>query len=145
MRLLRWLPLAALLLAAPVVRAAEPEPDAPIKVRALAVKGMLPLGLGGGKVAKAFTNEADLARATNKALAAELSKSVKWDRESVVMVSYGVSGPPFPALEHEVKKKERLVEFYYKEPKGPRNLALKLGLEFFAVTKGASVKYVGAR
>src|SRR5215468_8008880 len=117
MRQSRWLALPALFVVAlAAAPAAEPEPDSPIKVRALKITGMVPFGLGGGKVAKAFTSEADLAKATNKTIAAELAKAVKFDKESVVMVSYSVGGPPFPPLQYEVKKKEKLVEFYYKEP-----------------------------
>ncbi len=142
---MRKLSIAALCLVALAARSADPEPASPVKVRALTIKTAAPPDLGGGKDAKVYTSEADLAKATTKEIAAEVAKAVKFADESVVVVSYGVSGPPFPKLEHEVSKKGKSVEFYYKAPKGPTGLALKLGLDFFAVTKGTTVKYVGAR
>jgi hypothetical protein len=123
---------------------ADAEPASEIKVRSLKVK-QVPAGKGGGKEATVYESKAALEKAMGKDLAAELDKQVKFPGEAVVAVSYSVSGPPYPKLEHEVKKKDKTVEFYYTPNKGPSGLALKLGLEFFAVPKGAKAKYIGAK
>lgn len=123
---------------------ADAEPATAIKVRPLKVK-KVPFGKGGGKLATVYDSKAALEKAYGQELAAELGKQVKFPKEVVIAVSYSVSGPPYPKLEHEVKKKDKMVEFYFTPNKGPSGLALKLGLEFFAVPKGAKAKYVGPK
>lgn len=122
----------------------DPEPAGAIKVRPLTVK-MVPFGKGGGSLATVYDSKAALEKAYGKELAAELDKQVKFPNEAVIAVSYNLSGPPFPKLEHQVNKKSREVEFFYTPNKGPSGLALKLGLEFFAAPKGTKAKYTGAK
>lgn len=122
----------------------DPEPGRMIKVRALKVT-KVPMGKGGGKDAAVIDSQAALEKVYGKELAAEVGKQVKFPAEVVLAVSYNVSGPPYPKLEHEVKQKDRTVEFYYKPNKGPSGLALKMGLEFFAAPKGTKAKYLGAK
>ena len=86
-----------------------------------------------------------MAKATTKEVAAELAKAVRFGSESVVVVRFRVAGAATPKLEHKVKAKERAVEFSQPMPKGFGGLALLVGVEYFAVTKGAKVSYVGVR
>src|SRR5262245_4756796 len=100
------------------------EPEPAVKVRALTVK-KVPVGKGGGDKATVYENKAALEKAYGKELAAELDKQVKFPGESVIAVGYEVSGPPFPKLEHEIKKNDKTVEFSYTPNKGVSGLALK--------------------
>ena len=136
---------AAAALAAPAEqKKADPEPDGALKVRPLKVT-KAPMDKAGGKEAVVLDSKAAVEKAYGKEVAAEIDKQVKFTTEAVIAVSYNVSGPPYPKLEHEVKKKDKAVEFYYTPNKGPSGLALKLGLEFFAVPKGTRARYLGAK
>ena len=91
---------------------------------------------------------AELEKLVGKDPAREMGKQVKFATEQVVIVSYSTGGPPFGMLKHEIKGKDRKsVEFYVQEPKGlgKRGQALKVGLEYFAVTRGTPVKFAGAK
>jgi len=129
---------------------ADKSPEPPVatpKVRALKATRPLFKQLGGKNKVMVAKTAAELDKLLGKVLATELGKQVKFATEQVVIVSYQTSGPTFGILKHEVKGKDKkTVEFYVQEPKGvPRGQALKLGLEYFAVTKGTPVKYAGTK
>jgi len=125
---------------------ADAEPAGPIKVRRLTKD--IPANARprfGGKEVTTFTSLAELEKAFDKAAAAKLAKHVKFPGEVVVRIIYEVGGPPFPALEHEVEKKKSQVTFFFKYPPGDRDSALRLGVAFFVVPKGTTVKYIGEK
>jgi hypothetical protein len=136
---------------AAVTIAEEEAPDKGKKdpVRALKHKAfpMMQAGAPAGPVLK--TRE-ELEKFAGAEAAKEIGKDVDFAKESVVAMQYETGGPPFGQPAWRIKKKDDKlhVEFFVKEPEiGPdeaRGLALKLGLDFFAVPKGSEVKITAA-
>jgi hypothetical protein len=84
-----------------------------------------------------YKSAAEVEKAAGKPVAEQIAKLVDFDKEDVVFVRWTSSGPPFGMLQHEVK--DQAVEFYIKDPAMGkiRGQALRLGADFFGVTKGA--------
>jgi hypothetical protein len=125
----------------------EKKGDGPdVKVRHLKV-GKVPFNLGGGSEVKVAASAEDLTKLAGEQIAAELGKQVDFTKEVVAFVSWNTGGPPFGKLAHQVKGRQ--VEFYVAEPKlppgSPRGGALRLGADFFAVSKGVKVTFGGTR
>ena len=95
----------------------------------------------GGHEATVLASADGARRVLGKDLGDEVTKQVDFAREDVVLVSWRTSGPPFGVLRHEVKPKEKAVEFYVKAPPPgrPRGEALSTGLDVFAVPRGYKV------
>jgi len=109
----------------------------PVQVRPLKLTGLRFMDTG--QQVTVLKSTADVEKAAGKSAADQVAKLVNFDKEDVVLVRWTSSGPPFDSLEYEVKG--NAVEFYLKDPTkgGIRGQALRLGADFFAVTKGATV------
>lgn len=95
-----------------------------------------------------LTTAEELEKAVGKASAEELAKQVDFEKESVVAFAFTTGGPPFGEPKSEMKKdgEKEWIEFYVQEPDSPvRGRALKFGRAFFAVPKGAEVKFGAKR
>ena len=78
-------------------------------------------------------------------IAKQVAGKVAFAKEDLVHVSWGSSGPPFGDLRYEVQD-GKIIIFYVKEPKAEiRGQAFRLGNDFFAVPKKATVTFGGAR
>lgn len=76
--------------------------------------------------------------------AEQMAKQMDFDKQQAVRIRWTTGGPPFGVLQHseeETKDGVKIV-FFVREPDSPvRGRALKLGLDFFAVPKGAKVSF----
>ena len=112
------------------------------EVKPLQVKG-LPFNVGGGKAVTTIKSKDELEKIAGKKAAQELAGQVDFQKQEIVFVSWTTSGPPFGKLEFEVigKDKDRVVEFYIREPNVKvRGQAARIGADFFAVPKETKVR-----
>jgi hypothetical protein len=96
------------------------------------------LGFLDGKGVRTFASLAEI----NKDFAGhqvKLDRDVDFTKESVILIQWGTSGPPFGKLAHRVTEKKE-IEFYVDEPKVEiRGQAFKQGLNWYTVPKGTKV------
>jgi hypothetical protein len=125
-----------------VTSAATAKDKDKIEVKPLQVKG-LPFNVGGGNAVTTVKSKDELEKVAGKKAAQELVGQVDFQKQEIVFVSWTTSGPPFGKLEFEVigKDKDRVVEFYIREPKAnARGQAARIGADFFAVPKETKVR-----
>jgi hypothetical protein len=113
--------------------AAMPQPPCPC-VRPLTLPAhVFP---GGQFDSPVIRSRADLEKAVGPQVAAHLAQQVDFDKQSIVAMQYETGGPPFGKPKYQI-------EFYVHGPTiGPgeaRGMALKLGLDFFAVPRDVPV------
>jgi hypothetical protein len=121
-------------------RVDDPEPPTPIEVRPLKSSNFR-LGLGSkGMVLESLDTDKRFLPYLE-----EVEKQINARREKVVLVYFETGGPPFGVLKYKIHKRE--VEFYCEEPKlGPRRVrkhAERQVMQFFAVPRGAKVRWGG--
>jgi hypothetical protein len=134
-----------LALAAADAPKADAEPAGPLKVRQLTKDVPAgPKARGAGKAVTTFATLAELEKAFGKQDAARLAKQVKFPGEVLVRIAYEAEGS-IPDLEHEIDRKKRQVTFFFKYPPGARDSVLKLGVAYYVVPKGTTVKYIGEK
>jgi RNA polymerase sigma factor (sigma-70 family) len=107
-----------------------------------------PNSVHGKSLVKVFRSEAELEKALGKKAAAELAGQVDFAREQVVLVSWVGGDGSELAFRAVVTGKDRSIEFYVKEPPDdgrPRLLIARIGADFFAVPRGAPVRYFRPR
>ena len=137
MRTLAQLALLAVLAVASEARPADPAVR-PLKFD----RNVVPFELAQGEAGVTVLATPDeVKKHLGEKVAGELVQQVNLEKESIAVVRYRTSGPPYGTLHHQVK--DRAIEFYVKAPKaGARGEALKLGFEPFAVPRGQTSRFL---
>ena len=94
------------------------------------------------------SDEKEMTALLGEAIAKQVKGEIDFAKEDLAHVSWGSSGPPFGKLQYEIKDGDdgTTITFYIKKPKGEmRGTAFRLGNDFFAVPKKATVTFSGTR
>jgi hypothetical protein len=118
--------------------------EEPVRKIAVTVDPLAAAKLQGTPGVTAVSAEKQLKESFGEDIAKQITGKVDFVKEDLVHVSWGSSGPPFGDLRYDVK--DGKITFFIKEPKAAvRGQAYRLGNDFFAVPKGAKVKFGGTR